>query len=349
MSDTPIPRTTLPYPWLRAPLTQALHTLSGHASLLHGAPGSGQFELAVGLAAAWLCEAPGQGDAPAQRSLACGRCVSCRLVDAGTHPDLMVILPEALQQSLGWQGSESESSGDEEKTKTKKLSNEIKVDAIRALVLFAQQTASRSAGKVVLIHPADQLNLVAANTLLKTLEEPPGKLRFILCTADVAQLLPTVRSRCQAWRVPMPEAAVAQTWLTEQGLKPEQAELMLRACGGQPLTALDRHASGLDARLWASLPKELAAGRSAVVQGWPLPVLVEAMQKLCLDLARVRAGAAPQFFPVESLPKAPALDRLSTWSKDLLKARRQAEHPWNQTLKVESLVLQARQAMKVAG
>jgi DNA polymerase-3 subunit delta' len=86
-----------------------------------------------------------------------------------------------------------------------------------------------------------------------------------------------------------------------------------------------------------------------VVQGWPLPVLVEALQKLCLDLARVRSGAAPQFFPAESLPKAPALDRLSTWSKDLLKARRQAEHPWNQTLKVESLVLQARQAMKVAG
>jgi DNA polymerase-3 subunit delta' len=345
MSDTPIPRTTLPYPWLQQPLAQALQTLSGHASLLHGAPGSGQFELAVGLAAAWLCEAQAPGQ---PRTLACGRCVGCRLVDAGTHPDLMVILPEALQARLGWQGAEGESAGDEEKGKAKKLSQEIKVDAIRAVVQFAQQTSSRNAGKVVLIHPADQLNLVAANTLLKTLEEPPGSLRFILCTADMAQLLPTVRSRCQAWRVPMPEAHVALPWLVGRGLATEQADVLLRACGGQPLTALDRHAAGMDARLWSTLPKELAAGHSGLVQGWPLPVLVDAMQKLCLDLARAHAGAAPQHFPAECLPKPPTLERLSTWSKELLKARRQAEHPWNQTLKVESLVLQARQALKLA-
>ncbi len=345
MTDAPLPRTTLPYPWLQQPLVQALQTLSGHASLLHGAPGSGPFELAVGLAAAWLCEAqtPGQ-----PRSLACGRCVGCRLVDAGTHPDLMVILPEALQASLGWRGSEAESNGDEEKGKTKKLSQEIKVDAVRAVVQFAQQTASRSAGKVVLIHPADQLNLVAANTLLKTLEEPPGSLRFILCTADLAQLLPTVRSRCQAWRVPMPDAQAALNWLSTQGMAAEQAAVLLSACGGQPLTTLDRHGAGLDARLWATLPKELSAGRSAMVQGWPLPVLVDALQKLCLDLARVHAGAPPQFFPADCLPKPPSLERLVTWSKDLLKARRQAEHPWNQSLKVESLVLQARQALKLA-
>ena len=334
-------RTSLPYPWLRHPLAEALNTLSGHATLLHGAPGAGQFELALGVASAWLCESRTTSDAPA-----CGRCVSCRLIDAGTHPDLMVVLPEALQAELGWQGADGEGSGDEEKSKTRKLSQEIKVEAIRAVVQFAQQTASRGAGKVVIVHPAEQLNLVAANTLLKTLEEPPGNLRFILSSADVDGLLPTVRSRCQAWRVPMPALDVAQAWLEAQGLTADQAHGLLQATGGQPLTALARHEAGLDARLWAALPKELAAGRSALVQGWPLPLLVDAMQKLCLDLARVKAGAAPQYFPAASLPTAPAQDRLAGWFKDLLKARRQADHPWNQPLKVESLVLQARQALK---
>ncbi len=336
-------RTRLAFPWLQAPLHDALQTLSGHASLLHGAPGSGQFELALAVAAAWLCEAP---KADGAHHEACGQCVSCRLIDAGTHPDLMVILPEALQVSLGFQADEA-SAGDEEKGKTKKLSQEIKVEAIRALVRFAQQTASRSAGKVVLIHPAEQLNVVAANTLLKTLEEPPGKLRFVLCTTDVDGLLPTVRSRCQAWRVPMPAADVALSWLIAQGVPAEPAQVWLAASGGQPLTALAHHEAGLDARVWLALPKEMAAGKSVVVQGWPLPMLVDALQKLCIDLSRQAAGHAPQFFPAGALPAAPGVDRLSAWFKELLKAKRQSEHPWNQALKVESLVLQARQALKM--
>lgn len=341
MSEHPS-RTRLAYPWLEAPLHDALQTLSGHACLLHGAPGSGQFELSLAVAASWLCEAPVTPGAP---RLACGHCVSCRLLDAGTHPDLMVVLPEALQASLGFVNEDA--SADDEKGKTKKLSQEIKVEAIRALVRFAQQTASRGAGKVVLIHPAEQLNVVAANTLLKTLEEPPGKLRFVLCTTDVDGLLPTVRSRCQAWRVPMPHPEVALQWLLAQGMPPEPARVWLAASGGQPLTALAHHEAGLDARVWLALPKEMAAGRSMAVQGWPLPMLVDALQKLCIDLSRQVAGAPPSFFPAQTLPPSPPVERLTGWFKELLKARRQAEHPWNQPLKVESLVLQARQALKM--
>ncbi|MEY4766196.1 MAG: polymerase subunit delta [Pseudomonadota bacterium] len=340
MSDSPH-RTDVPFPWLQQPLVELLQSQHGHATLLHGAPGSGQFELALATAAGWLCEARTQAD-----HVACGRCVSCRLIQAGTHPDLLVVLPEALQAALGWQAGEEGEGGDEDKGKSKKLSQEIKVDAIRRVVLFAQQTASRNQGKVVVIHPAEQLNQVAANTLLKTLEEPPGHLRFLLCTADIDGLLPTVRSRCQARRVPMPAAEVALSWLQAQGVPAEPAQVLLRASGGQPLTALAHHQAGLDARHWAALPKDMAGGKSASVQGWPLPLLVDALQKLCLDLACVKAGGAPRFYPVESLPVAPGLDRLSAWFKDLLRARRQAEHPWNQTLKVESLVLQARQVLK---
>lgn len=337
----------MPWPWLKQPLTEALAQLHSHAVLLHGPEGVGQFEFALALARAWLCEASPAGG-PFQP--ACGRCASCHLIEAGSHPDLMVVLPEALQASLGWQGGGSEEGGEasEKSGKTKKLSQEIKVDAIRAVVQFSQHTASRGRAKVVLVHPVERMNLIAANTLLKTLEEPPGQVRFVLSGAALDQLLPTVRSRCQAWRLPLPDADTAAAWLQDQlgTATPDDARVLLAAAGGQPLTARDRHELGLDARYWPRIPNDLMQGATTTLTQWPLTLVVETLQKVCHDLACVAAGAAPRYFPEGSLPAAPDLQRLTTWSQELRKTSRHAEHPWNQNLKVETLLLQARAVMR---
>jgi len=167
------------WPWLNQPLQEALVQLHSHAVLLHGPEGVGQFDFAMGLARAWLCEQPreaatlGGGFRPA-----CGQCVSCRLLESGSHPDLMLVLPEALQASLGWAGADGESEAEEKGGKARKPSQEIKVDAIRAVVQFAQHTASRGRAKVVVIHPVERMNLIAANTLPKTPGEPPGQVRL---------------------------------------------------------------------------------------------------------------------------------------------------------------------------
>lgn len=344
------PRAPL-WPWLRQPLVAALAQLHSHAALLHGPEGVGQFEFALALARAWLCEGAPAGH-PYQA--ACGHCTSCHLIDAASHPDLMVVLPEALQASLGWQapsGDEADAMADKaEKAggKTKKLSQEIKVDAVRAVVQFSQSTASRGRAKVVVVHPAERLNLVAANTLLKTLEEPPGQVRFVLSGAALDQLLPTVRSRCQAWRLPLPAPQDAVPWLQAQlGLPSSQdAQTLLDAAGGQPLTARDRHDMGLDARYWPKIPQDLLQGSATILMQWPLPLVVETLQKLCHDMACVSAGGRPRYFPASSLPAAPDLNRLSAWSQELRKNSQHAEHPWNQGLKVETLLLQARAAMR---
>lgn len=340
------PRPTL-WPWLQAVLQEALGQLHSHAVLLHGPEGVGQFEFALDLARAWLCEArpAGQGHAPA-----CGRCASCHLIEAGSHPDLMVVLPGALQASLAWQhgggGDEGESS-EKSGGKTKKLSQEIKVDAVRAIVQFSQHTASRGRAKVVLVHPAERMNLIAANTLLKTLEEPPGQVRFVLSGAALDQLLPTVRSRCQAWRLPLPAPEVAASWLqTQLDVPAQDARMLLDAAGGQPLTARDRHQLGLDARYWPQIPKDLQGGAATALTQWPLTLVVETLQKVCHDLACVAAGAAPRYFPAASLPPVSDLHLLTTWAQELRKASRHAEHPWNNNLKVEALLLQARAVMK---
>lgn len=334
------------WPWLQAPLQSALSQLRSHAVLLHGAQGVGQFDFAMSLARAWVCE---KGAETTSLRPACGRCVACHLMEAGSHPDVMLVLPEALQGSLGWRGQEGEADDEERGGKSRKPSQEIKVDAIRAVVQFAQQTASRGRAKVVLIHPVERMNLIAANTLLKTLEEPPGQVRFVLSGAALDQLLPTVRSRCQAWPLSLPESEVAVAWLSDQlgGLDPAAARTLLDAAGGQPLTARDRQALGLDARNWPLIPKGVAQGQPGPMGQWPLPLVVETLQKLCHDMARQAVGATPRYFPADSLPPSPELARLNQWAAELNKVSRQADHPWNLPLKLETLLLQARSVLRV--
>jgi DNA polymerase-3 subunit delta' len=313
-------------------LQQALRTVQGHAVLLHGPRGVGQFDVALALASAWLCESPG----PARP---CGSCAACRLLAARSHPDLLVVLPEALREALGWSAADEEPDSG---TKAKP-SKEIKVEAVRALVAFAQTTSARGRGKVVVVHPAERMNAVAANTLLKTLEEPPGDTRFVLSSAEPEALLPTVRSRCQAFALPLPDAAAAVAWLAGQGVA--QAEVLLAATGGQPMDAVDAAADGLTAALWVRLPELVRRGEAAPLAGVPLPRLVDALHKLCHDLLRRTVAAAPRYFPADVLPAAADRDALLAWAAALQAAARHAEHPWHATLAAESLILQGRRAI----
>ena len=87
-------------PWLAAPLAETLRTQRGHALLVHGPQGAGQFEFAIALARAWLCETPAE---TRPQGLACGHCESCHLATADqVHPDLCVLMPDALHLKLGW-------------------------------------------------------------------------------------------------------------------------------------------------------------------------------------------------------------------------------------------------------
>lgn len=331
-------------PWLQAPLVQALGHARGHALLIHGARGVGQFELALAMAAAWLCEAEPAGRIDGR---ACGQCAACRLIAARTHPDLKVVIPPVLQEALGWNGDDEAADSDGAKSKAKP-SKEIKVEAARATVEFAQQTASRGRGKVVVIYPAERMNPNSANMLLKTLEEPPGATRFLLASAAPQRLLPTVRSRCQTLALPTPEGAVACAWLAEQGV--EQPEVVLAAAGGSPLEALERAQQfGIGAAAWSTLPAAVLAGRASAVSGWPLPVLVDALHKLCHDLLCVAVGAAPRYFPRKSLPAAAGdLGRLADCAKSLAAAARHAEHPWHAALAGEALVQRVALAARTA-
>ena len=329
----------LPLPWLGDTLRSVLDTRHAHALLVHGPQGVGQFELSVTLAQAWLCEATDLVKRP------CGACASCRLVLAHAHPDMLVLLPDALREPLGWAppGGEGDEAS-ENKAGKAKPSKEIKVDAVRKAIEFAQTTSARGRCKVVVIHPAERMNGVAANALLKTLEEPAGVARFVLSGAAPDALLPTIRSRCQGVPMALPPTTVAVGWLAERGVA--DAAVLLAATGGQPQEALEWSAQGLDAALWQRVPALVQRGEAGTFAAWPLPRLVDALQKLCHDAACVAAGAAPRYFPATSLPPAADPAALTAWSAELMRVARHAEHPWSATLLVESLVQQGRRALR---
>jgi DNA polymerase-3 subunit delta' len=321
-------------PWIATQL-QALVPQPGHALLLQGPSGLGQYSLGLELARAWLCEAP-------QAQGACGQCASCHAIAVRTHADLCVLMPETAMMALGWPLSEKAQQDIDDKKR--KPSKEIRVDALRDAVEFAQRTSARGRGKVVLVYPAERMNTIAANALLKTLEEPVGEVRFVLASEAAHQLLPTIRSRCLTHTLAWPAPDEALAWLSAQMPEPD-AQVLLRAAGGRPEEAWRWAQAGLTARQWSALPQALARGEVSALADWSPAQAVDALQKVCHDLLVVGAGGEPRFFAQADLPVAVPLVPLAAWWRELADTLRTAEHPFNPGLMQEALVSRARVAL----
>lgn len=319
-------------PWIVTQLQDLLRQ-RGHAWLLQGASGLGQYDLALSLATAWLCEQPTEQGA-------CGHCGSCHAITVRTHADLCVLMPETEMLERAWPLPEKVQA--ELDDKKRKPSKEIRIDALRDAVDFSQRTSGGGRGKVVLIYPADRMNTVTANALLKTLEEPPGAVRFVLATENAHQLLPTIRSRCLGHAMHWPDTQAATDWLAQQQVKPEAARAWLRAAGGRPADALLLARSGREPESWNRLPRALQQGDSGPLQAWPVREVIDTLHKLCHDLLLHGQGAEPRYFDARDLPSGIPLQALSRWSRDLAGARRTAEHPFHAGLMLDALVNQAK-------
>jgi DNA polymerase-3 subunit delta' len=185
-----------------------------HALLLRGPEGLGKLHFAEYLAAALLCLENIDDGAP------CGQCRACTLIRAGSHPDLLTLsIPE-----------------------DKKV---IGVDQVRELIDRLAITPQYAPGKVVIISPAHALNHNAANSLLKTLEEPPAGALLLLCSSRPASLPATIRSRCQQLAFQPPAAALAGKWLEKRLPAGDDHEVLLQLAGNAPLTALHFSETGL--------------------------------------------------------------------------------------------------------
>jgi DNA polymerase-3 subunit delta' len=328
-----------PAPWITIQ-TKSLLKQRGHAWLLQGPSGLGQHALAMELVRAWLCDSPSEHGA-------CNACTSCHAIDVHSHTDLCVLMPETVMLALGWPLSERAQV--EIDDKKRKPSKEIRIDAMRDAVEFAQRTAGRGRGKAMLVYPAERMNNITANALLKTLEEPPGDLKFVLASEAAHQLLPTIRSRCLTHTLTWPQETESLAWLAGQGVKKADAEPLLRAAGGRPADALNFVNSGRNPADWQAFPKAMMKGDAGFVMKWLPADLLDAQQKLCHDLMACKSGAAPRFFRAADLPAPAAIPSytvLSAWHKALSATAKTVEHPFNAGLMLEALVSGAQRAMR---
>lgn len=210
--------------WASLQARHAAHALP-HALLLTGEAGTGKRRFADACAAWLLCSAPVAGRA-------CGRCKSCLLVAAGSHPDHLLVVPEVMRADAD-SGPDPESG-----SRKRKPSRDIRVDEVRELIGFASRTAQFGGRRVIVIDPAQAMNVNAANALLKTLEEPGAGMLLLLVSDAPAMLAATVRSRCQQIRLPSPTRAEALAWLAPLVGGEARATTLLGAAV-TPMRALD--------------------------------------------------------------------------------------------------------------
>lgn len=185
----------------------ARHSLA-HAYLLVGPPHIGKMTLALDLASALNC---GDGTPP------CGSCRACQRIQQGKYPDVIVIDKYAGRDQ-----------------KDRRKATEIGIDTVRELMQRGSSLPPYEGNyKVFIIDDADLMSAEAANCLLKTLEEPPQYVIFLLLTSQENALLPTVVSRCQRFELKPVAVAEMESRLKKfNGLNPDKIQLLSRLSGG---------------------------------------------------------------------------------------------------------------------
>lgn len=332
------------YPWQAEAWNHLLARRGSlpHSLLLHGRKGIGKLDFAYALAQALLCREP------AADGSACGQCPACNWFAQGSHPDLWVIDPER----------DTEAGEDEDaKPAEKKAGSSIKVEAIRELADFVNLSSHQSGLRVVLIHPAEAMNVQAANALLKTLEEPtPGTL-FLLVTHQLQHLLPTIRSRCRKLALPSPGREQAADWLAQQGI-PDPA-LYLAQAGYAPLEAVklaDEEGQGRRRAFLNEIgvPARLdPIGLAESLKGADLGEVVGWLQKWIYDLMGLRLAGSlryqADFEPaLRALADKVQMAALLDFQRELTAARRAVGHPLNSQLVLEQLLFSYRNLTRPA-
>lgn len=366
-------------PWLNS-LWESLDLQNfPNAVLIHGQAGIGKFEFAVELAKALLCENPNK-----TQSKPCNHCEACHWFDTANHPDFTALVPETHRSLLPHADYESEespkkgkSSRDEsdgeptEKKEKKNISIEETRNAIEALSIGSH----RGGNRVILIYPLETLRNDSANTLLKSLEEPPPKTIFILLADRLDRVLPTIRSRCRLLSTGRPDRARGVEWLRAQvanisGLTFNEADIesLYDEQGGAPYAVLDsliaRHnrdeKDELSIAIQASrlLLQSMSHGSriqwletSEKIHKAQFSFLLATMQRWSSDLQTVAQGGMPRYYPkhnstFQALSQQVRIPKLLQFWKVLVQYRRHENHPLATRVQLEALLSQYQQVFE---
>lgn len=300
-----------------------------HALLLHGRQHTGKTDFARHYAQSLLCETPAAGHHP------CGHCPSCHLFGQNSHPDFYLLTPET----------------DEEDTTHRKQA-QIKIDTVRHVIQSLLHTSVRGGLRVVLIAPAEALNLQAANALLKILEEPPEAVVFVLLSHNKDRLLPTIKSRCRqlAHTEPTPQAALDYLKQHHPELSDTEAAALSAFHGHVPLCRPHPEQHTLHQQLCHILtaPRLLAILDFAAQfdrSKHPLALLLQWLQKWLTDIALAQQNLAPIYHPtwheaILQVAQRTRADALFAFEKTIRQLSPYGRHTLNVKMQTEFLLTQ---------
>jgi len=303
-----------------------------HALLIKGPRGIGKQAFGMELSQALLCESPA-GD-----GAACGQCKACNWLTSGAHPDFRILSPITEDDPV----AESE-----EGSKKIKASPWISIEQVRELHDFIYVSSHRGGRKVILVCPAEALNVNAANALLKSLEEPPALTHFILISHRPHRLPRTIISRCRQLSLQQPDRATALAWLGGQGVV--DPEVALAQSSGAPLLALatsegDELAGRRDFLSRIAPPDFDPLVIAETFRDLSLERFIGWLQKWTYDIAAQRMLGTIRFNPDlarELAIIAKGVEPLAVirLHRKLVREQRNIHHPLNGRLFIESVLL----------
>lgn len=317
-----------------------------HAWLIHGLPGIGKRQFALAAAASLLCEAPING-------LACGQCSACQWLASGNHPDIRRIRPDAI--ALEEEGPDAIPDDDNPgSASTKKApSKEIRVEQLRTLNTWFNTATHRGGWRVAVLYPAQALNVISANALLKVLEEPPAHTVFLLVADAPNRLLPTLVSRCRRLPLSTPDEKTSLAWLNELGV--DQAATWLAAAGGAPVLAQQLSSSRQQAcpdwvaeliNLISRTPNGDIGPIADTLEKTAAAEWLDSLQRLFIDLALTASTGKTRYFPAlasttQQVAKHAKLTNLLDMHRWLIQQRAFASHPLNPKLLIHTALQRA--------
>ena len=365
-------------PWLQGLWDNLDFSNFPNATLLHGQSGIGKFAFSLELAKSLLCESDHVASRP------CNQCEACHWFSTGNHPDFIALVPETHRRLLPHADYESDEApkkgkaarddSDGEASEKKEKKN-ISIEETRSAIEGLSIGSHRGGNRVILIYPLEMLRSDSANTLLKSLEEPPANTIFILLADRVDRVLPTIRSRCRLLTAPRPEREQGLAWLRTQlqkinGLKVSDADIetIYDEQGGAPYSVLDSLIARNNQDEKDELTIAIQASRyllQSMSQGARINWLdsaekthkaryrdlLAAMQRWTSDLQAVAQGGNPRYYPkhlstLKSLSLTAKVPKLHHFWKSLVQARRYENHPLANRVQLEALLSQYQQVFE---
>lgn len=363
-------------PWLESIWDSINLAEFPNAVLIHGQSGIGKFEFSIELAKALLCE-ESIGAKP------CKQCEACRWFDSANHPDFIALVPETHRKLLP-QGDFDSESDSPKKTKAsqadgdvveKKEKKSISIEDARSAIEGLSIGSHRGGNRIILVYPLEMLRSDSANTLLKSLEEPPKNTIFILLADRLDRVLPTIRSRCRLLSAPRPDRITGLNWLRTQlsmipGLKMSDADVesIYDEQGGAPYAVFDsiiaRHNKDEKEELTIAIQASrylLQAMSEGARTNWldtadktqkaRYSFLLATMQRWVSDLQSCTQKGSPRYYPkheavIQVLAQQVRLPKLLRLWKSLIQARRYENHPLATRIQLEALLSQYQQVFE---